>query len=86
MCTTENTQENEDAAWKYISIIKRKKDYVISLNTENLLSQLNELAKERSFKIYIGKMIYDLEEMKLRITYRQVPILQRAIFYFSLYK
>jgi hypothetical protein len=59
MCTTENTQENEDAAWKIYINNQKEKGLRISLNTENLLSQLNELAKERSFKIYIGKMIYD---------------------------
>ena len=65
LCTTENTQENEDAAWKIYINNQKEKGLRISLNTESLLSQLNKLAKDHKFKIYIGKMIYDFERNEI---------------------
>lgn len=61
MCTTENTRENEDAAWKIYINNQKDKGLRVKLNITKLLSQLNKLAIENNFYIYIGKINYDFE-------------------------
>lgn len=58
MCLTENSSENEDAAWTLYSKNSTDKVIKITFNAFELLKQLDSRSKNENFEVYIGKVNY----------------------------
>lgn len=64
MCATENSQENEDASWRLYGM-PNDKVLRIKINVCKLMKFLNDFSVQANFKIYVGKIIYDLSRKEI---------------------
>ncbi|MBP5406933.1 hypothetical protein J6Z19_07275 [bacterium] len=60
MCLTENSSQNEDAAWKIYQDTTNEKMIKVTFNVTEMLKQLDQYCFANNFSIYVGKIKYIL--------------------------
>lgn len=65
MCLTENSSENEDAAWTMYSKNANEKIVKITYNASELLKCLNSICIKNNYDVYIGKVNYDFSSAQI---------------------